>query len=47
MQENPSPQPEAVILYESAGWRRIPCYGSFKDDPTRICFEKELPGLPG
>jgi len=45
--ETGTEQPEAVILHESAGWTRIPCYGYFKDHPTTICFEKELPGPPG
>jgi len=45
--ETGTEQPEAVILYESAGWRRIPCYGYFKEDPTTMCFEKDLPSLPG
>lgn len=35
-------QPEALRLYDSAGWSRIPCYGYFKDDPATVCFEKAL-----
>ena len=35
-------QPEALRLYDSAGWARIPCYGYFKGDPTTVCFEKAL-----
>lgn len=35
-------QPEALRVYDNAGWSRIPCYGYFKDDPTTVCFEKAL-----
>jgi GNAT superfamily N-acetyltransferase len=35
-------QPEALRLYDSAGWSRIECYGYFKDHPSTICFEKRL-----
>ena len=35
-------QPEAVRLYESAGFRRIPPYGFYEFDPRSICFEKVL-----
>jgi GNAT superfamily N-acetyltransferase len=35
-------QPEAVGLYESAGYQRIPNYGQYKDDPRSVCFEKRL-----
>jgi GNAT superfamily N-acetyltransferase len=35
-------QPEAVRLYETSGWRRIPPYGRWKDSPRSICFEKQL-----
>ena len=40
--ETGTQQPEAVRLYETAGWSRIKCYGYFKDDPTTICLEKSL-----
>jgi putative acetyltransferase len=33
-------QPEAVRLYESAGYVRIPCYGKYAGAPLSICFEK-------
>jgi len=39
-------QPEALRLYASAGWSRIPCYGFFKDDPRTVCFEKPVTGHP-
>lgn len=35
-------QPEAIGLYEQAGYQRIATYGEFKDSPLSVCFEKEL-----
>jgi GNAT superfamily N-acetyltransferase len=35
-------QPEALRLYRGSGWREIPCYGYFRDDPTTVCFEKSV-----
>ena len=35
-------QPEAIRLYESAGFRAIPPYGEFVDSPSSRCFEKHL-----
>src|SRR5207247_449885 len=35
-------QPEAVRLYEAAGYRRIPNYGVYVDNPLSVCFEKDL-----
>jgi len=40
--ETGTAQPEAVGLYESAGYQRIPPYGFYRDDPRSICFEKVL-----
>lgn len=40
--ETGTQQPEALRLYETAGWSRTACEGYFKDDPTTICFEKPL-----
>lgn len=40
--ETGTQQPEALRLYETAGWSRTACDGYFKDDPTTICFEKPL-----
>ncbi len=37
-------QPEAIALYESAGYHRIPCYGDHASDPVSRCFEKRLAG---
>lgn len=35
-------QPEALQLYASAGYRRIPCFGEYAADPRGCCFEKSL-----
>jgi putative acetyltransferase len=37
-------QPEAITLYESAGYRTIPCYGAHATDPRSRCFEKQISG---
>lgn len=35
-------QQEAVGLYESAGFYRIPPFGPYWDDPVSLCYEKRL-----
>ena len=35
-------QPEAVALYETAGYYRIPPFGDYWDDPVSLCYEKRL-----
>lgn len=46
-------QPEAIGLYESMGYHRIPCFGEYISDHRSRCFEKALgtggdaPGLLG
>lgn len=35
-------QPEAITLYESAGYRQIERYGEYTNDPLSVCFEKNL-----
>jgi putative acetyltransferase len=35
-------QPEAIGLYESAGYGRVHCYGGYADNPLSVCFEKRL-----
>ncbi len=36
-------QPEAMALYESAGWERIANYGWYKDSYLSACYGKDLP----
>jgi len=38
-------QPEAIALYEGAGFTRIPCWGEFANDPVSICFEKQIASM--
>ena len=40
-------QPEAIALYESYGFRRIPSFGVHMGDPVNICFEKQVGGGGG
>ena len=35
-------QPEALALYESAGWTPIPAYGYYRESPNNRCFGKDL-----
>jgi GNAT superfamily N-acetyltransferase len=35
-------QPEAVAMYESAGYERIATYGPYRDSPWSVCFGKDL-----
>jgi putative acetyltransferase len=35
-------QPDAIHLYETAGYHRIDPYGRHADDPMSICFEKTI-----
>jgi putative acetyltransferase len=35
-------QPQAIGLYESEGYRRIPCFGDYALDPLSVCYEKQL-----
>ncbi len=35
-------QPEAISLYESSGWHRVPNYGQYEDDPRSMCFGLRL-----
>jgi putative acetyltransferase len=36
------PQAAAIALYERAGYRHIPRFGRYVDDPTSVCMEKLL-----
>jgi ribosomal protein S18 acetylase RimI-like enzyme len=40
--ETGSRQPEAIGLYESAGYLRVPAFGEYASDPLSVCFEKRL-----
>jgi putative acetyltransferase len=40
--ETGEPQVAAIALYERAGYRRIPPFGEYVDDPTSVCMEKSL-----
>ena len=35
-------QPEAMQLYESAGWHRVEPYGYWADSPLTACYGKDL-----
>lgn len=35
-------QPEAIALYEQAGYITIPCYGVYAHTPESRCYEKKL-----
>ena len=35
-------QPEAIGLYARAGYREIPCFGSYAGAPASRCFERRL-----
>jgi GNAT superfamily N-acetyltransferase len=38
-------QPEAIGLYRSSGYERIPCYPPYDSRTLSLCFEKHLPPL--
>jgi ribosomal protein S18 acetylase RimI-like enzyme len=40
--ETGTAQPEAMALYESAGYTRIPSFGYYKDQPLNRCYGKPL-----
>ena len=40
--ETGTKQPEAVGLYESAGYKRIQLFGEYIGNPFSLCFEKRL-----
>jgi GNAT superfamily N-acetyltransferase len=40
--ETGTPQPEAIGLYERAGYTRIPNYGYYRDSPLCVCYGRDL-----
>ena len=40
--ETGTAQPEAIALYTSSGYERIPSFGYYKDEPLNRCFAKRL-----
>ena len=40
--ETGTEQPEALALYRRSGWRDIPPYGQYVDDPRTRCFALDL-----
>jgi len=36
----------AIALYESHGFRRVPPFGAYANDPTSVCFEKPVGPAP-
>ena len=40
--ETGTEQPEAISLYEAQGWVRVTPYGRYKDDPSSVCFAKDI-----
>jgi putative acetyltransferase len=36
-------QPEAIALYERAGFSRIPAFGEYANSPLSVCMAKDLP----
>ena len=35
-------QLSAIALYEMSGYKRIPAFGEYENDPTSVCFEKVI-----
>jgi putative acetyltransferase len=35
-------QPEAIMLYQKNGYKRVPNYGQYADVENSVCFEKEI-----
>jgi ribosomal protein S18 acetylase RimI-like enzyme len=45
--ETGTAQPEAMALYESAGYTPIPSFGYYRDAPENRCYALRLPREPG
>jgi ribosomal protein S18 acetylase RimI-like enzyme len=35
-------QREAIALYERLGFKRIPPFGAYKEDPLSLCYERPV-----
>jgi len=35
-------QPEAIAMYEAAGYQRIPNFGYYRDEPDAMCYGRQL-----
>lgn len=44
--ETGTAQPEAMALYTSSGYARIPGFGHYRDSPMNRCYAKALPSAP-
>jgi GNAT superfamily N-acetyltransferase len=42
LMESGTAQPEAMALYESSGYERIPGFGYYRDSPENRCYAKDL-----
>ncbi len=42
--ETGTAQPEAIALYESAGYERVESFGYYRDEPLNRCFGRVLGG---
>ena len=40
--ETGSLQPDAISLYEEAGYRPIPCFGPYAGEPLSRCYQRDL-----
>jgi GNAT superfamily N-acetyltransferase len=43
--ETGNKQPDAIHLYEKAGYSFIPNYGQYEDDPQSVCMKKTIDGV--
>jgi GNAT superfamily N-acetyltransferase len=41
------PQTAAIALYERGGYRHVPRFGKYAQDPTSVCMERDLRQDPG
>ncbi|AWG02170.1 GNAT family N-acetyltransferase [Clavibacter michiganensis] len=41
------PQTAAIAMYERGGYRHVPRFGEYAEDPTSVCMERDLRQDPG